>query len=76
MAGNAIEPLLSSNEVGQILGIHPKVVERMVKRGELPGFKVSKFYRYSAPAIQAWIDARSQSAVESNRQACRIKPSF
>jgi len=76
MTANVIEPLLSSNEVGQILGIHPKVVERMVKRGELPGFKVAKFYRYSAPAIRAWIDARSQFAVKSNRQACRIQPSF
>ena len=76
MAGNPIEPLLSSNEVGQILGIHPKVVERMVKRGEIPGFKVSKFYRFSAAAIQAGIDARSQSAVESDRRACRIRPIF
>jgi hypothetical protein len=76
MTPNAIEPLLNSNEVGQILGIHPKVVERMVKRGELPGFKVAKFYRYSAPVLKEWIDARSQSAVESTRQACRIEPSF
>jgi len=76
MAENMIEPLLSSTEVGRILGIHPKVVERMVKRGELPGFKVGKFYRYSAAAIKAWIEKRSQSAVESNRQACRIEPKF
>lgn len=40
MTANTIEPLLSSTEVGQILGVRPKVVERMVKRGELPGFKV------------------------------------
>jgi hypothetical protein len=76
MTANAIEPLLSSNEVGQILGIHPKVVERMVKRGELPGFKVAKFYRYSPLALQAWIDARSQSAVESTGQACRMETQF
>ncbi len=76
MTPNTIEPLLSSNEVGQILRIHPKVVERMVKRGELPGFKVAKFYRYSASALQQWIAARSQPAIESSSQACRIEPPF
>ena len=76
MTATTIEPLLSSTEVGQILGIHPKVVERMVKRGELPGFKVAKFFRYSRSAIQAWIEAHSRSAVECNRQACRIQPEF
>jgi excisionase family DNA binding protein len=76
MAANTIEPLLNSKEVGQILGVHPKVAERMVKRGELPGFKVARFFRYSPSALQAWIEAHSRSAVESNRQACRIQPEF
>ena len=52
-SAETIERLLSSTEVGKILGIHPKVVEPMVKRGELPGFKVGKFYRYSAAGINS-----------------------
>jgi excisionase family DNA binding protein len=69
---NGIEPLLGSNRVGEILGLHPKVVERVAKRGEMPGFKVGKFWRYRASALDAWINSRLQS----NRQACRIEPSF
>ena len=69
---DGIEPLLGSNQVGEILGLHPKVVERMAKRGEIPGFKVGKFWRYRASALDAWITSRLQS----NRQACRITPSF
>jgi excisionase family DNA binding protein len=67
-----IEPLSTSEKVGEILGIHPKVVERMARRGELPGFKVGKFWRYQSFEIDAWIKSRLQS----DRQACRIQTSF
>jgi len=67
-----IEPLLDSEKVGKILEIHPKVVERKAKRGEIPGFKVGKFWRYRASALDAWIN----SCLESSRQACRVEPDF
>jgi len=69
---NEIEPLLTSEKVGEILRLHPKVVERKAKRGEIPGFKVGKFWRYRASTLDAWITAR----LDSNRQACRIEPEF
>lgn len=69
---NAIERLLTSDEVGAILGIHPKVVERMAKRGDLPGLKVGKFWRYRASSLDGWIDSRLQSC----RQPCRTETSF
>lgn len=65
----AIERLLSSKEVSELLGIHPKVVERMAARRELPALKVGRFWRYRASALDAWIDAR----IESSRQPCRIE---
>ena len=72
MAANSIEPLLDSKQVGQVLGIHPKVLERMAKRGELPALKVGKFWRYRASALDAWINSRLQSG----SQACRTATSF
>jgi excisionase family DNA binding protein len=69
---NGLEPLLTSEQVGQILGIHPKVVERMAKRGELPGLKVGEFWRYRASSLDGWIDSRLQSG----RQPCRVETSF
>ncbi len=69
---NQIEPLLTSEDVGKVLGIHPKVVERMAKRGELPGLKVGRFWRYRASALDGWIDLRLQSA----SQPCRTETSF
>ena len=67
-----IERLLTSQEVGDILGIHPKVVERMARRGEIPALKVGKFWRYRLLALDGWIDSQSQSG----RQPCRMETSF
>jgi len=58
---NQIAPLLTSDEVGRVRGIHPKVVERMAKRGELPGLKVGRFWRYQSKALDGWINSRLQS---------------
>ena len=63
-----LEPLLNSKQVGEILGMHPKVVERMAKRGEVPALKVGKFWRYRASALYGWITSRLQS----NCQPCRM----
>ena len=53
-----IEGLLTSKEASQILKIHPKVLERMAKRGEVPALKVGKFWRYRATTLDAWINSR------------------
>ncbi len=67
-----IEVLLTSKEASQVLKIHPKVLERMAKRGEVPALKVGKFWRYRATTLDAWINSRLQSG----RQPCRMKTSF
>ena len=69
---HGIEALLTTKEASQILKIHPKVLERMAKRGEVPALKVSKFWRYRATTLDAWINSRLQSA----RQPCRIETQF
>jgi excisionase family DNA binding protein len=68
----AIEGLLTSREASQILKIHPKVLERMAKRGEVPALKVGKFWRYRATTLDTWINSRLQSRC----QPCRIETSF
>lgn len=58
---NSIESLLTSKEAGEILRLHPKVVERKAKLGEIPGFKLGKYWRYRASALDGWISSRLQS---------------
>ena len=69
---HGVESLLTSKEASQVLKIHPKVLERMAKRGEVPALKVGKFWRFRATALDAWINSRLQSS----RQPCRMKTSF
>jgi excisionase family DNA binding protein len=65
-ASNGIEALLTTKEASQVLKIHPKVLERMAKRGDVPALKVGKFWRYRATALDDWINSKLQS----NRQPC------
>jgi len=72
VAVSGMEVLLTSKEASQVLKIHPKVLERMAKRGEVPALKVGKFWRYRATTLDAWINSKLQS----NRQPCRIETQF
>lgn len=56
-----LEKLTTSAEVAEALGIHPKVLERMAARGEVPALKVGRFWRYRASDVAAWIESRVQS---------------
>ena len=69
---NSVEALLSTREASEILKVHPKVLERMAKRGDVPALKVGKFWRYRASVLDAWIDSR----LKSSRQPCRIETHF
>ncbi|HEV2416406.1 MAG TPA: helix-turn-helix domain-containing protein [Terriglobia bacterium] len=71
-APHGVERLLTSKEASEVLKIHPKVLERMAKRGEVPALKVGKFWRYRASTLDAWINSR----LESGRQPCRMETSF
>lgn len=69
---NGIEALLTSDEAGLILRLHPKVVERKAKQGEIPGFKLGKYWRYRASALDDWIE----SQLHSTSQPCRTATSL
>jgi excisionase family DNA binding protein len=69
---HTIEVLFTSKEASHVLKIHPKVLERMAKRGEVPALKVGKFWRYRATTLDAWINSRLQSGC----QPCRMETSF
>ena len=50
------EPLLNDAEVALFLGgLHAKTVQRMARRGELPHYRVGKYYRYRASELSAWL---------------------
>ena len=50
------EPFLTDAEVAKLLGgLHPKTVQRMARRGEIPHHRFGKYYRYRASELNAWV---------------------
>jgi len=56
------EPLLNDTEAAAFLGgLHPKTVQRMARRGEIPAYRVGKYWRYRASELDGWLRLQSQS---------------
>ena len=53
------EPLLSEIDAGRLLGLHPKTVQRLARKGELPAIRVGRYWRFRASLLNAWIDVHS-----------------
>ena len=53
------EPLLSDEQAGELLGLHPKTVQRLARNGELPAVRIGRYWRFRASALNQWIDVHS-----------------
>jgi excisionase family DNA binding protein len=49
------EPLIDSEEAAAIIGIHPKTLQKMARRGQIRGVHVGKLWRFRASTIEEWI---------------------
>jgi excisionase family DNA binding protein len=47
--------ILTVPEVAALLRLHPTTIYRLVKRGDLPGFKIGDNWRISSDALELWI---------------------
>jgi excisionase family DNA binding protein len=54
-------------EVAQYLGVHPSSVYRMLKRGELTGFKIGSDWRFNLEAIEKWRLERPPAQVTTGK---------
>ena len=57
--GAAVEPLLNSEELGKLFGVHPTTVEGMAKTGAIPSIRVGKLLRFEPSAAKAALKART-----------------
>lgn len=51
----SFEQLLNSREAAKLLGVHPKTLMQMARRGEIPAVRIGKFWRFRASALDSWI---------------------
>jgi excisionase family DNA binding protein len=48
------ERLLDSTEAAQLLRIHPKTLQRMARKGQIPAMQIGKLWRFSGSALLLW----------------------
>ena len=49
---------LTVTELAQYLKISRSMIYRLLKRGELPGFKIGSDWRFNAEEIDRWLEER------------------
>ena len=57
----AYEALLSDVEAAAFLGgLHPKTVQRMARRGQLPAYRIGRYWRFRASELDEWLRVQSR----------------
>ncbi len=55
---SAATPMLTVGEVADYLRVHPSTIFRLLKRKELPAFKVGGDWRFNMEEIERWCAER------------------
>jgi len=73
------EPLLSDAQAGELLGLHPKTVQRMARCGEIPAIRIGRYWRFRASELNSWLESLATGrkkpcspVLESERQPVRM----
>lgn len=67
------EPLIDSDEAGQLLGLHPKTLQLMARTGKIPAIRVAKFWRFRKSEIDRWLRSEVNCAGYACRQNEEVK---
>lgn len=57
MPGPKSDEMISTKEVGKMLGVTSKTVIRMIENGQLDGYRVSFVWRIKRGDVEAYLDA-------------------
>jgi len=49
-----VQPVMTVQDVSAYLRVHPSTVYRLLKRHELPAFRVGSDWRFNVEAIDRW----------------------
>jgi excisionase family DNA binding protein len=60
----SLEPLLDDERAAEFLGgIHHKTLQRMARNGEVPAYRVGRFWRYRASELNYWLRLNSTGRI-------------
>ena len=67
---NTLPAIMTVKELSQYLRVHPATIYKLVRRGELRGFRMGSDWRFHAGVIEKWCVERKikiPSAGENNQ---------
>ena len=60
--------VMTVQEVSSYLRVHPSTIYRMLKRHELPAFRVGSDWRFTVDAIDRWRETIETGVLDSGEQ--------
>jgi excisionase family DNA binding protein len=57
--------VLTVNELAEYLRVHRSTIYRLLKKGQLPGFKIGSDWRFNIEAIDKWRLGQGAAALEA-----------
>ncbi len=64
--------VLTVRELSNYLRVHPSTIYRLLKKGQLPGFKVGSDWRFNIEAIDRWrLDQSTYPASQGGAKQAR-----
>jgi excisionase family DNA binding protein len=62
------QDIITPAEAARILGVHQRTVQRLLKRGELPGFRAGFHWRIRRSELEAYIRRQSNQPQPDERE--------
>lgn len=59
---------IGTTEAAEMLGVLPQTVVRLIRDGEIPGFKVRDVWRVYREDVEAYIQRQMEQAKHPNKQ--------
>jgi excisionase family DNA binding protein len=63
------EKLLNIKQVQEILGLSERTIFRLIKKGEIQGFKIGREWRFTEADISAYIERQRQKSGRPDEEA-------
>jgi excisionase family DNA binding protein len=64
---HVFEPTLTSEQAAGLLQIHPKTLQKMARKGQVPGHRIGDLWRFRASELDEWL----RNPLSSKRHSCR-----
>ena len=71
----SVEPFLNSDQAAAMLGIHPKTLQRLARRGRITAYRIGKLWRFHACDLESDVMVRAFPLDDARRHEPDVRAS-